>query len=164
MGSNMAAPPFTFMARLAGTAALILAASGCLVNNEEFDQAQRRKEALWTELSKLRQDNDQLTHEINRLYSDREILSGHVAMTAAVALHNRIMAELRPTAPTAAPAQTPTARPASARSASARQAQPQTPRPGTGVAPPPPSAAPANTPPSQPVIRNRPSGAVDWGQ
>jgi hypothetical protein len=145
------------MARLAGTAALILAASGCLVNNEEFNQAQRRKEALWTELSKLRQDNDQLTHEINRLYSDREILSGHVAMTMAVALHNRIIAEVRPAAPPPAPA--PAARPATA-----RPAGPQTPRPGTGVAQSPPPAATANTPPPQPVIRNRPSGAVDWGQ
>ena len=166
----MAAPFFGFAARLAGTAALLLAASGCLVNNEDFDQAQRRKEDLWAELLRLRQDNDQLKHEINRLYSDREILSGHVAMTTAMALHNQMVGLVRPAAPQAAPvpasrpAQIPATRPAQ----SGQAPRPtQAPRPGTGGAPqtqPPPQAAPADTPPPSPVIRSRPSGAVDWGQ
>ena len=158
-------PPLGLAARLAGTAALLLALGGCLVNSEEFDQAQRLKETLWTELSRQRQDNDQLKHEINRLYSDREILSGHVAMTSAVALHNYMTARTRPASPEAAPAPPPQApRPAPpARPASApRPAAAQTARP---AAPPPPPAAPPLPPASDtltpPVIRSR---AVDWGQ
>ena len=95
----MAGRHLDLAARLAGTTALLLVIGGCLVNEDEFDQARLRKEALSGELSKLRQGNDQLNHEINRLYHDREILSGHVAMTAAVALHNELTARFRPAPP-----------------------------------------------------------------
>ena len=146
----MAGRSFSSAARLAGAAALLLAAFGCLVNEDEFDQARRQREALSAELSKLRQGNDQLKHEINRLYNDREILSGHVAMTAAVALHNQMTARLRPAQPAAAPVRQATP--------PARQSPPPRPAQTTPPAPPPSTAPPA--------ARNLP-GAVDlgdWGQ
>ena len=150
--------PLNPAARLAVALALLLAAGGCLVNEDEFDRARQRKESLGNELSRLRQDNDRLNHEINRLYTDREILSGHVAMTAAVALHNGLTARLRPAQPTAAPARpAQTTRPATTRPAQAQPAQPpvQTTRPAQ------------TQPPPAPPVRNLPGGAVDlggWGQ
>jgi hypothetical protein len=91
-----------------------------------------------------------LKHEINRLYNDREILSGHVAMTAAVALHNQMTARLRPAQSAAAPVRQATP--------PARQSPPPRPAQTTPPAPPPSTAPPA--------ARNLP-GAVDlgdWGQ
>jgi hypothetical protein len=123
--------------------ALFLAVGGCLVNDSEFDQAQSRQESLTAELSKLRQNNDQLNRELGRLYSDREILSGHVALVAAVALHNQVTDKIRP-----APA------PAPARPAPAKPARP--------AAPPAPSALPPV--PAEIGFQGRPGGAVDWGQ
>ncbi|MDR2725512.1 MAG: septum formation initiator family protein [Candidatus Adiutrix sp.] len=142
---------FRLAARLAGVAALFLAASGCLVNEDEFDQARRRREALSAELSRLRQGNDQLKHEINRLYNDRETLSGHVAMTAAVALHNQVTARLRPVQP---PPALPARLPQATRQPPPPARSPQTTRPA------------AETPAAPPAVRNLP-GAVDlgnWGQ
>ena len=130
-------------ARLARTAALLLAAAGCLVNDGEFDQAQSRKESLEAELSRLAKENDLLNHELSRLYADREILSAHVAMTAAVSLHNRVMDRFRPPPPPA---------PAPAKPAPARPSRPA-------------SAAPAPAPaPAEAGFPSRPTGAVDWGQ
>ena len=131
-------------ARLAWTAAWLLAAGGCLVNDGEFDQAQSRKESLETELSRLAKENDLLNHELGRLYADREILSAHVAMTAAVSLHNRVMDRFRPPPPAPAPAP---ARPAPAKPA----------RPAS------PSGSPAPAP-AEAGFPSRPTGAVDWGQ
>jgi hypothetical protein len=136
----MAATFLSSSARLAGTAALLLAVGGCLVNDSEFDQLQRRTESLRTELSRLLQDNDQLNRELNRLYNDREVLSGHVAMTAAVALHNQVTARLRPAPPAPAPAAPP--------------------RPSAPARP----AAAAPSAPAEAGFQSRPSGAVDWGQ
>jgi len=132
-------------ARLAWAAALLLAAGGCLVNDGEFDQAQSRQESLEAELSRLLKENDQMNRELSRLYADREILSAHVAMTAAVALHNRVTERFRPAPP--APAA-----PAPARAAAPR---PAAPRPASS------SPAPA---PAEAGFQSRPSGAVDWGQ
>jgi hypothetical protein len=124
--------------------ALLLAVGGCLVNDSEFDQALSLKESLTAELSQLRQSNDQLNRELGRLYSDREILSGHVALTAALALYNRMTDKIRP-APAPAPVKPAPAKPA-------RPAQ---------AAPP-----PAALPPVPPGLgfQSRPGGAVDWGQ
>jgi hypothetical protein len=158
----MAAPPLSITARLAAAAALLLAAGGCLVDSDEFEEAQRRKENLRAEVSKLRQDNDQLNHEINRLYADREIISGHVAMTAAVALHNQMTAGIRPAQPAAAPA--PAARPATPVSRPAPAARPAETGARGGAVPPPPPAAQDADPPPTPAGLNRPSGAVDWGR
>jgi outer membrane murein-binding lipoprotein Lpp len=153
-----APPPLGRAARLAGTAGLFLAACGCLVNSEEFDQARSLKESLRAEVSRLRQDNDQLSHEINRLYSDREILSGHVAMTAAVALHNRLTGGVRPAPPAAAPA-----RPTPPRAAPAARPAGGGARGGASPTPAAPGGTAVDTPlPS--VDGGRPSGAVDWGQ
>ena len=143
----MAGRPLDIAARLAGTAVLLLAAGGCLVNEDEFDQAQRRKEQMQAELARLRQGNDQLNQEIGRHYADREILSGHVALTAAVSLHNRLTARVRPAPP---PAQPQTTRPA------------QTTRPTT--VPPPPPGGGGRTPSSPPSAYRPGGGAVDWGQ
>jgi hypothetical protein len=133
---------------MALAAVLLLAAGGCLVDDAEFDQALERKDALRTELFKLRQSNDQLNQEISRLYADREVLSSHVAMTAAVALHNLMMPRVRPSPPPPAPA--PARRPAQTARPPARPAQTQ----------------PALTvpPPLDTGLRQRPPGAVDWGQ
>ena len=162
----MAAPPLSITARLAAAAALLLAGGGCLVNSDEYEEAQRRKETLRAEVSKLRQDNDQLNHEINRLYADREIISGHVAMTAAVALHNQMTAGTRPAPPAAAPA--PAARPAPA-SRPAPAARPAETGARSAAAPPPPPPGETWTgardaDPSPPAGLNRPGGAVDWGR
>ncbi|MCL2029059.1 MAG: hypothetical protein FWG97_01360 [Deltaproteobacteria bacterium] len=137
---------------LAFAAALFL--SGCLVKDDEFDEARQLKESLTAELVKLRQSNDHMNHEISRLYADREVLSGHVAMTAAVALHNSFTTRiLPPPPPPPRPPQTPAVRPA---------------RPPQATAPPPPpgGAWPITPPPFPPgeAPRPRPSGAVDWGQ
>ncbi|MDR3038955.1 MAG: septum formation initiator family protein [Candidatus Adiutrix sp.] len=175
----------------AGAAAalgLILAAGGCLVDNEEYDQAQRQWTALRTELQKLRQGNDQLNQEIARLYGDCEVLSSHVAMTAASALHSRLAAgpaprpvpvtvaapaarpaaAARPARPSTRPAQTPTRPASTSTSASAS---------GPNSAPPPPPPPPENPsgagtggldlsslPPAGSGSGGRPGGAVDWGQ
>ena len=130
-------------------AALFL--SGCLVNDDEFERARRQKEALTAELAKLRQSNDQLHQEISRLYADREVLSGHVAMTTAVALNNRLMPRVRPAAPPAAPARPPQPPPRPA----ARPPQVSPGPAGAGASPPPPPGD---------AVRPRPGGAVDWGR
>lgn len=65
-------------AAAAAALGLLLAAGGCLVDNEEYDQAQRQWTALRNEIQKLRQGNDQLNQEIARLYGDCEVLSSHV--------------------------------------------------------------------------------------
>jgi hypothetical protein len=144
----MARQPLGLAARLAGPVVLLLAVSGCLVADDEFEEAQRRKEVLGAELSKLRLENDQLNREISRLYADREVISAHVAMSAAIALHNQMTAGLRQTPP---PAQ---ARPAAA---PARPAgQPQAARPPQPT--PPPQTAPGL--PAFPAGA-RPPGAVD---
>ena len=162
--------------------ALGLAVGGCQVNNEELEQAQRQKEALQAELSKLQQGNDQLNQEITRLYGDREVISSHVALTAALTLHNRLAGELgkpRPAPPAAA--QTPPARPPAppppppVRPGSAGTAAAGIGRGGTG-APPPAPMPPGGLNPRPLLDLNtlppvggagsgrRTGGAVDWGQ
>jgi hypothetical protein len=143
----MAAPPLNLAARLAGAAVLLLAAGGCLVNSDEYNEARSQKEALRTELAKLRLGNDQLAQDIARLYTDREILSGHVAMIAALTLHNQMTTGFRPAPPPLSAI--PAARPAA-----------QAPRPARTSPPP----APAGTADAPPTGISRPGGAVDWGQ
>ena len=161
-----------------------LAVSGCLVGNDEYDEARRQKDQYRSELNELHQANDFLNKEIARLYSACEVLSSQLALTAALSIHDRYTAGLqRPAPPPAQPerttaatntgrrnpgtaaatpsrsgqSQTQTSRPPNRTGAGGTQTQPSRPSGGTTTPPPPPPM------PSPSPGGNFPSGSVDWG-
>ncbi len=155
---------------------------GCWSGNDEYAQTKQERDEILGELQKLTRVNDHLNLEIGRLYNECDQLSTQVALTAALAIHDRFTADLvkpKPVQPT------PPARGSTATTPRPRQTgtppAATTPRRDDGAgpagrggstgstrgggssagqttrpAPPPP-------PPPPPSGTNRPSGAVDWG-
>ena len=161
----------------------VLVAGGCLVGNDEYDEARRQKEQYRVELNELHQANDFLNKEIARIYNDCEVLSSQLALTAALTIHDRYTAGLqRPQAVAAPapantrPAQTarpPQTRPTQTARPPARNPQPgggstttatrpPAPRPGSGggTAAPPPASPPPSSSPSPGFMGG---GSVDLG-
>ena len=160
----------------------VLVAGGCLVGNDEYDEARRQKEQYRVELNELHQANDFLNKEIARIYNDCEILSSQLALTAALTIHDRYTAGLQRPQPivtaTTPGRTTPAARPgASATRPSTPAARPSTPaaRPSTPATRPstpatrPGSGSGTAAPPASPPPTSSPSpgfmggGSVDLG-
>ncbi len=161
--------------------------SGCLVDNDKYDEARQHQDKIRTELQELYRSNDVLNQEITRLYNDSETLSTQLAMSASLVLHDRYTTGLtRPPATTPAPSRSGSTavgrtRPGAAQPSAGSQARPATTQQRPAAASPrdastsgrssmtstpalPPSTPPTTQPTPPPATpRPRPSGSVDWG-
>ena len=58
--------------------------SGCLVDNDKFDEARLERDRYQSELKIKTEDNSRLNLDITRIYDDCAILSSQLALTAAL--------------------------------------------------------------------------------
>lgn len=113
------AKPVRVPARLARAAALVLLlvaalmAGGCLVGNEEYNEARAKRDEYRSHLQRMHESNDVLKREISEIYESCDLISSQLTVMAAMSIHDRYTANLgRPILPppisTATPATTPT--------------------------------------------------------
>lgn len=163
-----------------------LVLGGCVVGNDEFDEATRERNQYLDELQTVRQNSDRLNQDIAKIYNDCDYISAQLAMVAALTMHNNLTADLgksRPATP-APQRQSTTTRPrategartgtnaggtAAPRPNTAGTNAPGTATPGANAAgtkpqAPPPQSGATGQPPAGKIISTPPSGgSVDWG-
>ena len=109
---NMTGPMSTGLRRLAAICLLMspgLIFGGCVVGNDEFDEAKRQRDQNLTNSKAVVADNDRLNKEIARLYNDCDFLASQLAMVSATNLHNRLTAEIGKPKPVPQPTPPPAA-------------------------------------------------------
>lgn len=89
-------------------AALALFTAGCLVGNDEYDQASRERDDYRSQLQSLRLSNDQMNKDISQLYADCDSLNSQLSVLAALSIHDKYTEGLRRVE---TPAPTPTSKP-----------------------------------------------------
>ena len=157
--------------------ALAALSVGCLVGNEEYDQASREVDEYQSQLQSLRLTNDQLNRDIGNLYEECEALNTQLATLAALSIHDRFTENLKRPEPVVTPPQQRPTRPATTprvtnsgnqtprANTTPRQggggsrgsgSQAGTPRGGQQSG----GGAPATPPPPPP---RQSGGAIDWG-
>ncbi|MDR1044876.1 MAG: hypothetical protein LBP33_07130, partial [Candidatus Adiutrix sp.] len=74
---------------LALALAMAFLPAGCLVDNEQFDEARRDRDKYLSELKARTEANNQLNLDLTRIYNDYSVLSTQLALTAALTMHDR---------------------------------------------------------------------------
>lgn len=89
-------------AGLAGMLILALMTGGCLVSNEEYNEASRKREEYSQELTRLHQANDLMKREVTAIYESCDLISTQLTVLAAMSIHDKFtdgLARARPVLP-----------------------------------------------------------------
>lgn len=156
---------------------LALSPVGCLVSNDDYEEASRELNQYNERLKTLYLENDRLNLEISRLYNECDLFSSQLSLMAAMNLHDHYTEGLRrPQQPVIST----TPKPGNAPKPPTQTTKPSRPKVNTGgtttprgggssggtsrpPASPAPAPAPNPVPPPPPRGGGGGGGSIDWG-
>jgi len=147
--------------RTVGLASILILAiipGGCLVGNDEFNEALISRDEYRGELTLLHESNDSLKREISQTYESCDLITTQLSVLAAMNIHNKFTADLARPRPVLPPPID--QRPATTTRQTPRQQTPPRQQPQQ------PQQQPDQKPQQQPRgPSSGPSGggAIDWG-